>query len=414
MNNFSLGATYWPRRKGSLLWTKFDRGEVREEFQQLAAIGLNTVRLPLRWEDFQPRPERVAVTALRMLEQALEQASDARLRVVPTLFPLAVSGAIHLPAWATAASYAADLTLSTKFGPLLIVRNEQRPPLVWEHTKHETEIRDLWTNPAMRAAQRLLIAEVVGNFADHPALHGWELGSGIELGRAPSSAEVVTEWLGETIDIAREHRAQGPIFYGATMRSLVRREGPRPESIVQAGGVPVLSLVPPEPALTSQPLNDSLLRFVTALVYSLGEVAPVLLVGAPAVANASGRIFEDQAYGRSIEQPLLDLDQYARVIETALPGLHTSGVPGLWFVHAFCYAEPFLPHEAHSRREQMMGLFDTTGDELPVTTAVQRFAQQPEIEQKSNIPLLDVESYWNDPAGNFQRLWQQWQAPDEA
>ena len=111
MNDFSLGATYWPRRKGSLLWTKFDRGEVREEFQQLAAIGLNTVRLPLRWEDFQPRPERVAVRALRMLEQTLQQAGDAGLRVVPQLLPLTVAGAIHLPAWTTAASFAADLTL---------------------------------------------------------------------------------------------------------------------------------------------------------------------------------------------------------------------------------------------------------------------------------------------------------------
>ena len=414
MNDFSLGATYWPRRKGSLLWTKFDRGEIREEFQQLAAIGLNTVRLPLRWEDFQPRPERVSVTALRMLEQALEQAGDARLRMVPTLFPLTVAGAVHLPVWTTADSYAADLTLSTKFGPLLIVRNEQRPPLVWEHTKHATEVRDLWTNPAMRAAQRLLIVEVVGNFADHPALYGWELGSGIELARAPSSAEVVTDWLGETIDIARDYRAQGPIFYSATMRSLVRREGPRPESIAQAGGVPVLSLVPPEPALRSQPLNDSLLRFVTALTYSLSKAAPVLLVGAPAVANAGGRSFADQAYGRSIEQPLLDPDQYAGAIETALPELHTWGVPGLWFTHAFCYPEPFLPQEAHSRREQMMGLFDTTGDELPVAAAVQRFAQQPDVAQKAAIPPLDVEDYWNDPAANFQRLWQQWHAPHES
>lgn len=414
MNDLSLGTTYWPRRKGSLLWTRFDRGEVREEFQQLAAIGINTVRLPLRWEDFQPRPERVAVSALRMLEQTLEQASDAGLRVVPTLFPLAVAGAIHLPSWATAASYAADLTLSTKFGPLLIVRNEKRPPLVWEHTRHETEVRDLWTNPAMRAAQRLLIAEVVGNFADHPALHGWELGSGIELARTPSSAEVVTEWLGETIEIAREHRAQGPIFYSATLRSLVRREGPRPESIVQAGGMPVLSLVPPEPALKSQPLSESLLRFVTALTYSLSKVAPVLLVGAPAVANAGGRAFTDQAYGRSVEQPLLDPDLYAGVIESTLPELQSSDAPGLWFAHAFCYAEPFLPQEAHSRREQMMGLFDTSGDELPVAKAVQRFAQQPSAEQKSSIPALDVEDYWNDPAAHFERLWQQWQAPAEA
>jgi hypothetical protein len=413
MNDLRLGATYWPRRKGSLLWTRFDRGEIREEFQQLAAIGINTLRLPLRWEDFQPRPERVAVTALRMLEQMLEQAADARLRTVPVLFPLAVAGAIHLPSWATAASYAADLTLSTKFGPLLIVRNEKRPPLIWEHSRHETEIRDLWTNPAMQSAQRLLLAEVVGNFADHPTIHGWELGSGIELGRGPSSADAAGEWLGETIERAREHGARGPLFYGATLRSLVRREGPRPEMIVQAGGVPALSLVPPEPALKAEPLSASLLRFTAALVYSLSRVAPLLIVGASAVANAGGSSFADQAYGTSIEQPLLDPDEYAGLIEEALPELRSAGVPGLCFAHAFCYAEPFLPHEAHSRREQMMGLLDTDGDELPVAKAIQRFAQQPGGDGEPTMPLLDTEDYWDDPAGNFQRLWQQWQTPIE-
>lgn len=414
MNDFSLGATYWPRRKGSLLWANFDRGEIREEFQQLAAIGLNTIRLPLHWEEFQPRPERVAVGALRMLEQTLAQASDARLRVVPQLFPLSVAGAIHLPAWTTAASYAADLTLATKFGPLLIVRSETRPPLVWERTSHETEVRDLWTNPAMRAAQRKLIEEVIGNFADHPVIRGWELGSGIELARTPSSSDAAAEWLGETFDVARQHGARGALFYSAPLRSLVRREGPRPEAITQAGGTPAISLVPPEPAFTGQPLTIELLRFVAALTYSLGRAAPVLVVGAPAVVNAAGKVFADRAYGRAVEQPLLDPDAYATLVETALPELRAAGVPGVWLSHAFCYGEPFVPAEAHSRREQMMGLFDIGGDELPVGKAVQRFGQQPGTQQEARLPLLDTEDYWQDPAANFRRLWQQWQTPDES
>jgi hypothetical protein len=413
MNDFSLGATYWPRRKGSLLWAKFDRGEIREEFQQLAAIGLNTLRLPLRWEDFQPRLERIALHALRMLEQTLDQASDARLQVVPQLLPLTVAGAIHIPAWTTAASYAADLTLSTKFGPLLIVRHETRPPLVWEYTSHETEVRDLWNNPAMRTAQRKLIGEVVGNFADHPTIRGWELGSGIELARTPSSSEVVAEWLGETVETAQQYGARGPLFYSTTIRSLVRREGPRPEIITQAGATPVINLVPPEPAFKSQPLSADVLHFVAALVSSLGRVAPVLVVGAPAVANAGGHVFVDRAYGHTIEQPLLDPDSYAGLIETALPELRTSGVAGVWFAHAFCYSEPFLPAEAHSRREQMMGLFDTDNSELPVAGAVQRFAQQPGSQPEARLPRLDIEDYWHDPATNFQRLWQDWQTPTE-
>lgn len=413
MNNFSIGATYWPRRKGPLLWAEFDRGEIRDELQQLAAIGLDTIRLPLHWESFQPRPERVDVRTLRAFEQVLESAGDARLAVVPGLFPLTIGGAIHLPAWATAASYAADMMLATKFGPLLIVRNESRPPLVWERTSHETEVRDLWTNPAMREAQRKLITETVGNFATHPAIRGWELGSGIELARPTSSADVAAEWLHETVDDARQHGARGDLFYTATLRTLLRREGPRPEAVVQAQCTPVLSLVPAEPAFADQPLSLDILRFVAALAQSLAGRPPALLIGAPAVANAQGRVFSDQAYGRAVEQPLLDPDEYARLVEAALSDLPASGVPALWFAHAFCYPQPFVPEKAHSQRERMMGLIDTDGGELPVAAAVQHFTPPPSSDTSTPLPLLDVEDYWSDPGASFQRLWQQWQTHGE-
>lgn len=413
MASFSIGATCWSRRDGALLWSLFDRGELRESVQQLASIGVDTVRLPLHWEEFQPRPERVDVRTLRLLEQALALADDARLRVVPSLLPLAIGGAVHLPAWTTADSFAADLELATKFGPLLIVRSDTRPPLVWERTRHDTEVRDLWTNPAMRAAQRRLIAEVVGNFADHGAISGWEIGHGVEMARVPSSAGVFGEWLGETVDMLREHGARGDLFYAATLRSLSRREGPRPESIVEARAVPVLSVVPPEPLLAATPLTADALRFVAALVASLCGTAPVLLLGAPAIANAQSRSFVDQAYGAQIQQPLLDHDQYAELIEGALPDLRAHGVPGVWFAHAWCYAAPFVPAEAHSRREQMMGLFDTTGEDLPVARAVQVAAAQPAPESITPLPRLDVEDYWDDPAASARRLWKQWRAAED-
>jgi hypothetical protein len=298
------------------------------------------VRLPLHWEEFQPRPERIAMGALRPLEQVLDIATDARLRVVPQLMPVAVGGAIHLPAWTTAASYAADMTLSTKFGPLVIVRNEQRPPLVWERTEHKTEVRDLWTNPTMREAQRKLIGEVVGYFGDHPTISGWELGSGIELGRPPSSPDAATDWLGETADVARQNGARGTLYYAATLRSLLRREGPRPDAFTAANTTLALSLMPSEPAFKSQTLTVEMLQFVAALVRSLAGTPPVLIFGAPSVTNGRDTIIADRAYGRDVEQPLLDHDEYARLVETALPALQADAVPAAWFAHAFCYEQP--------------------------------------------------------------------------
>src|SRR6266542_5164363 len=84
---FSLGLTYWPRRTAFGWWRAFDRGEAREELAHVAALGCDTVRLCLRWEDFQTGPRRINSGALSNLEHVLDSAQGAGLCVVAALFP---------------------------------------------------------------------------------------------------------------------------------------------------------------------------------------------------------------------------------------------------------------------------------------------------------------------------------------
>src|SRR5262245_26481277 len=91
---FSLGLTYWPRRAGYGWWQAFDRGETREELAHVAALGCNTVRFCLRWEDFQPSAGRMNSASLRALEYALDIAQEAGLGVVAAVFPAAIGGAL--------------------------------------------------------------------------------------------------------------------------------------------------------------------------------------------------------------------------------------------------------------------------------------------------------------------------------
>ena len=42
---FRLGVNYWPRRKAMYWWSDFDRGEVEEEFDIIASLGLSVVRM---------------------------------------------------------------------------------------------------------------------------------------------------------------------------------------------------------------------------------------------------------------------------------------------------------------------------------------------------------------------------------
>jgi hypothetical protein len=66
---FSVGVNYWPRH--------FDAGEVREDFARIAALGLDTVRFFLRWDEPQLSLDDVA--------SIVDIAAAAGLRTLPTL-----------------------------------------------------------------------------------------------------------------------------------------------------------------------------------------------------------------------------------------------------------------------------------------------------------------------------------------
>src|SRR5437762_3581874 len=112
----SLGLTYWPRRTAHDWWRAYDRGETREELSHVATLGCNTVRFCLRWEDFQPGPQRINSAALHALEHALDTAGAAGLRVVAALFPVALGCALQLPGWANGANPLDELLRAQRRG----------------------------------------------------------------------------------------------------------------------------------------------------------------------------------------------------------------------------------------------------------------------------------------------------------
>jgi endo-1,4-beta-mannosidase len=61
---FILGVNYWPRRKAMYWWSDFDAGQVQEEFEIVAGLGIGLVRLFLLWEDWQPGPAEVSPGAV--------------------------------------------------------------------------------------------------------------------------------------------------------------------------------------------------------------------------------------------------------------------------------------------------------------------------------------------------------------
>src|SRR4029077_924518 len=82
----------------------FDPAEVATDFTRIAAGGLDSVRLFLTWEDFQPTRHQVDREMLDRLVTVADLAGQAGLAILPTLFMGHMSGVNWLPGWALGGS----------------------------------------------------------------------------------------------------------------------------------------------------------------------------------------------------------------------------------------------------------------------------------------------------------------------
>jgi len=85
-------------------WSSFDPVEVETDFARIAASGLDSVRVFLTWEDFQPAPARVDRELLARLVVVADLAAGLGLALIPTLFTGHMSGVNWIPPWALGGS----------------------------------------------------------------------------------------------------------------------------------------------------------------------------------------------------------------------------------------------------------------------------------------------------------------------
>ncbi|HEU5098180.1 MAG TPA: hypothetical protein VFU22_03985 [Roseiflexaceae bacterium] len=414
----SLGLTYWPRRAGFGWWRAYDRGETRDELAHVSALGCDTVRFCLRWEDFQPGPRRVNSAALHALEHALDAAGESGLRVVAALFPVALGAALQLPDWANGADPLDELRRATRItGPAIVIRPSGAPPVLYDDRYHTNQANDLFTDTRVLDAQRYLINELVGYFGAHPALHAWQLGEGLERVHKPASADAAHEWFALMVEAVRAARGGARVLGVVSDRALTTLAGPRPEQIAATCDLLGVAADPPRPPENQQPNHGTYVAFLHALTASLGRrPALVTSLGLPTVpgadlgANDADRPgwIADSAYGRGLRVFRGEPEQQAILVETTLDRLQQAGASGAWLAAYADYPESLWRRPPLDRaiRERTLGLVDASGREKPAAAALQRFAAERRPIRDIAPPLdADPERYWREPKREFARLW---------
>jgi len=398
---FTSGVNYWPRKKAMYWWKDFERAEVEQEFAEIAALNLQVARIFLFWEDFQPTPEQVSAKALSDLGIVLDVAQEVGIQVMPTFFTGHMSGANWWPEWA----------LLDEEGPV------GHPPRLTKNEYTARLGRDPYTDPLMLSAELLLVREVCGRYGSHPAIYSWNFSNEPDLFAKPKHVQDSARWNRLLSEEVRKYSTHS-VSAGMHLPMLTTNNGFQPDLLAPYDDYLTMHAysIYYRQVENDDPMNSDVVPLANLVTEALGG-KPVLLEEFGYASSEHGDISEYITIDRAGEQKrqyLASDVEGGRYYREVLEKLARSGSLGA-FGWMFSDYDPSLwqkPPFKVNVHERFFGLTRYDGTVKPSGEAMREFAQRVaagELPQRTVAPLkLDVDAWYSDPQGNFDRLFQQW------
>jgi endo-1,4-beta-mannosidase len=331
----------------------------------------------LTWEHFQPRPDRVDTSALRKLVVALDLASRAGVRVMPTLFTGHMSGVNWIPDWALGG-----------------VEGDCRFRVVSSGAVVADGLRNWYADPAIARAQALLAAELSGALAGHPALWAWDLGNENSNCVLPPTRALARDWLFRMRDAIRGTDAAVPLTLGLHMEDLTEDRRLGPAEAAEVCDFLTMHGYPGYATWTRGPTDEELLPFLalvtrwlaggTEVVFSeLG--LPTYRAGEPDAdrmrAECTVTLVEEQDAAAYIDRALVALQRCGS--SAAMLWCHSDYVRSAW-------AAPPLDRAIH---ERFFGQWRADRSQKPALDVVAALASRrlPRSRAPVDTSFIDIE-----------------------
>lgn len=399
---FVTGVNYWPRKKAMCWWSQFDVSEVEDEFDVIASLGMEVVRIFLLWDDWQETPDTVSRERLRDLGSVCDVAAQRGLGLDVTFFTGHMSGPNWAPAW-----------LLDDRAP------RHRSPFVRQVVSRGSVVdrpyRNMFQDPTALEAERLLLRTVVGELKDHEAIWMWNLGNEPDLFATPASAEAGRRWVEEMSDLVRSIDPDHPVTTGLHTANLLSDNGLRVDHVFAASDLAVMHGYPMYIPWARDALDPDFVPYLCALTSALSN-NPCLAEewgGCTAPEGSASVTWEWESYGEDRSQFMAGEEAFAAYVRSTLPGLVDVGATGamLW-----CFAD-YSPslwdrpplEDTGARHERHFGLVRPDGSLKPHAGVIAEFAAtRPVVQAPIRTVALDVsvDEYYLDPAGHARRLYE--------
>jgi endo-1,4-beta-mannosidase len=171
-----LGANFWSRTGGPLMWRNYDPQTVQEELRVLREHGLGMTRSFFYWPDFMPEPHLIDEKMTARFADFLDRHTEAGMTTIPTFIVGHMSGENWDPAW--------------------------------------RDGRDLYADVWMVARQAWFAGEMVRRFGGHPAVCGWLVSNEMPIYGGEAPAETVAAWAQLIVDAVRAAGGHQPVSLG--------------------------------------------------------------------------------------------------------------------------------------------------------------------------------------------------------
>ena len=401
-DRFRLGVNYWPRRKAMYWWSDFDAAEVADEFDVIAAIGMDTVRIFLLWDDWQPTPDAVLPQRLHDFETVCDLAAARSLGLDVTFFTGHMSGPNWSPGWLLdrdSDHYPARNRLQVVSGDRVV----------------DSSYRNMFHDPTALDAERLLVATVVGAYRDHDAIWMWNVGNEPDLFAEPHTAAAGRAWVREMTALIKSIDPHHPVTCGLHAASLFADNGLRVDHVFAETDVAVMHGYPMYVDWARDPLDPDFVPYLCSLVTALSG-KPCLAEkwgGCTSPDTGDSAVWEWTAYGAPRTQFMAGEEGFAEYVGQVLPRLVDVGSTGAFMWCFADYAEDLWDRPpcdpGGARHERHFGLVRPDGSLKAHAEPIRRFADTNSMVQApAKTVTLDVtpDEYYQDPAGHARRLYQ--------
>ncbi|MBN1937874.1 MAG: cellulase family glycosylhydrolase [Anaerolineae bacterium] len=335
------GVNYWPGSCGVEMWPRWPEAEIQHDLDVIKALGLNSIRFFLRWQDFEPAPGEYDAAMFGRLAQFLVWCREREVWAQPSLFVGWMSGGTFWPDWKGERNFFAD--------PWMVERS---------------------TAFARRAA------ETIAPF--HVRLLGIDQGNELcclsDSTAAPPGQ--VIAWCAAINEAIRSVYPQALIISGNEQNQIVNDAGWRFDAqpgtdLYSMHGYPVPSWHSVGFDGMTDPLCQSLLPFYTQIARAFG---PVMV----------------QEFGTIVTFGQRQQDAYLKAV---LPACWEAGANGfLWWCLRDIRADvhPYLSH----RFESTLGLVDDEDRVKPGLAYFLEFARSIQERPAPSIEADTVGIYW--------------------